>query len=373
MKIVHIITGLNNGGAEGVLFRLCTHDKNNQHVVISMMDKGKYGALLEKQGITVHCLMLNRNNINFKSLTKLYRLLKQLKPDVVQTWMYHADLIGGLTARFAGYKNIFWNVRNTELKKGSSKNSTIYIAKASALLSHVIPKKIVCCAVNASDIHSELGYDKKKLTVISNGFELNKFSPNDECRNAVITELSLDKVSDIIGMVGRFDPQKDHTNLIKAVHIVVKSRPNLKVLLIGKDMNEDNKTLLDLIKNLNIGKNIIFLDQRTDIPAVMNAMDLHILSSLYGEGFPNVIAEAMACGTPCVTTDVGDSALIVGDLGWVVPVGDSKALANAIITGIKEKDNKAKWLSRKQAVRQRILNNFDISSMVKNYDDVWKT
>lgn len=372
MKIVHIITGLNNGGAEGVLFRLCTHDKQNQHIVISMMDGGKYGPLLEKNGVEVYCLSLSQGKISFKGLMNLYKLLKKFNPDVVQTWMYHADLVGGVLARLAGNKNIFWNIRHTELKKGLSKKSTIYIAKISSLASYFIPKMIICCASNAAEVHQNLGYDKRKLTVIHNGFELDRFLPDETLKRLITDELSLGLSSDTIGMVGRYDPQKDHMNLMRAVDIVLKSRPELKVLLVGKDLNNSNNELLSKIKHLDLKDSIYFLDQRSDIPAIMNSLDLHVLSSAYGEGFPNVLAEAMACGIPCVATDVGDSALIVGDTGWIVPVSDSEKLANAILLALKEKENKQQWTLRKQAAHRRISDNFDITTMVEGYNNIWK-
>jgi len=372
MKVLHIITGLNNGGAEGVLYRLVTNDEKNEHIVISLMDAGKYGPLLEENGVEVHCLSLSQGEISVKSLIKLYKLLKEVNPDIVQTWMYHADFIGGLIARLAGNNNVFWNIRQTELKKALSKKSTIYIAKISSLASYLIPKMIICCANNAAEVHQNLGYDKRKLTVIHNGFELDKFLPDETLKHLITDELSLDSSSDIIGMVGRYDPQKDHMNLMRAVEIVLKSRPKLKVILVGKDLNTNNSELLSKIKCLDLKDSIYFLDQRSDIPAIMNSLDLHVLSSAYGEGFPNVLAEAMACGIPCVATDVGDSALIVGETGWIVPVSDPEKLANTILLALKEKEHKQQWTLRKQAAHRRISDSFDVTTMVESYNNIWK-
>ena len=140
-NIVHIITGLSDGGAEAVLYRLCTNDSNAKHTVISLMGMGKYGSLLEQAGIEVYCLNMPAGRVTISGLRRLYSLLKQLKPDAVQTWMYHADLIGGVAARMAGIKNVYWNIRHTTLEKGKSKKSTIYIAKICAFLSRWVPKK----------------------------------------------------------------------------------------------------------------------------------------------------------------------------------------------------------------------------------------
>lgn len=370
---MHIITGLNNGGAEGVLFRLCKHDKKNEHIVISMMDMGKYGSMLLESGIEVVCLNLSPGRVTLAGIRKLYKIIKQNKPDVVQTWMYHADLIGGVIAKFAGVKNIFWNIRHTTLEAGHSKKSTIYIAKLCALLSYFIPKKIVCCANKAVEIHSALGYSKKKMQVIANGFELDRLVIDKQLGESIRTELALDSGCFVFGMVGRYDPQKDHVTLLEALSILREKEIEFKCLLIGRDLDENNLVLSNEIKRLNLKDNILLLEQRSDIPAIMNALDIHILSSSFGEAFPNVLAEAMACGTPCVTTDVGDAAVIVGSTGWVVPHKNPVALAEYIEKAFLEmQDNYKDWQERKYNCRRHIEENFSIDTMISKYHDAWK-
>lgn len=370
-KILHIITGLNNGGAEAVLYRLCTNDNENQHVVISLMDFGKYGPLLLDKGMDVYCLNMPQGKVTLKGLIKLYKLLKELTPDIVQTWMYHADLIGGVVARLAGIKNIYWNIRHSTLEKGLSSKSTIYVAKTCAFFSHFIPKSIICCASNAVIVHTALGYSKKKINVICNGYELDQLFINEDQGNAVKKEFSLLNVPVILGMVGRYDPQKDHSNLLNSLSELRRKKIDFKCLLIGKDLNSSNAVLNSQINELCLTDNIVFLDQRSDIPSVMNALDIHILSSSFGEAFPNVLAEAMACGTPCVTTDVGDAALIVGDTGWVVPPRSSVLLSNAILLACTERENIDDWGLRKLAVRERIVNQYSIENMIYKYHKVW--
>lgn len=370
-KITHIITGLNNGGAEAVLFRLCVNDLDNQHIVISLMDLGKYGPLLLDKGIDVHCLNMPQGKVTLKGLIKLYKLLKKLKPDVVQTWMYHADLIGGVVARLVGIKNIYWNIRHSTLEKGLSSKSTIYVAKCCAIFSHFIPKSIICCASNAVLVHAELGYSKKKMNVIGNGYELDQLFINEELGNAVKEEFSLFNVPVILGMVGRYDPQKDHLNLLNSLSILKKKGVNFKCLLVGKDLNNRNSVLNSQINELCLTDSIVLLDQRSDIPSVMNALDIHILSSSFGEAFPNVLAEAMACGTPCVTTDVGDAALIVGGTGWVVPPRKSEELAASIQLAINEGFDTVAWQTQKLEARQRVVEKFSIENMIDSYKAVW--
>lgn len=369
--ILHIISGLNNGGAEGVLYRLCKYDKKYQHIVVSMMDEGKYGPLLREAGVVMYCLNMPQGRVTFSGLWHLFKFIRQHKPDVVQTWMYHADLIGGVVARLAGVRNVFWNIRHTTLEPGKSKKSTILIAKLCAYLSSFIPKGIVFCAQEAVRVHSELGYKASKMTVIGNGYDLAIFNPNDDLSLRFKTELNIKTNTALLGMVGRFNPQKDHFGLLTALSII-KDRPShFKVALIGRDLNSSNSGLNDQIKNLGLEENLLLLDQRIDVPAVMNGLDIHVLSSS-SEGFPNVLAEAMACGTPCVTTDVGDAALIVGDTGWVVQPKDPQVLANAMLEAMEEQQNNPQaWQVRKQACRERIVNNFSIEKMIEGYHQVW--
>lgn len=371
MQVTHIITGLNNGGAEAVLYRLCTNDTGATHTVISLMGMGKYGPMLEEAGVTVHCLNIPQGRVTFGGLRKLFSLIKSGKPDLVQTWMYHADLIGGVIARLAGVKKVFWGIHHSSLEVDKSKRSTILVAKLCALLSKLVPTSIVCCADEAMMVHVAVGYDKSKITVIYNGYSLDQFNINAETGSAVKQELNIAHVSIVLGLVGRFDPQKDHANLLGALVLLKEKRKDFVCLLVGTGMNAGNTELYKQIQSFGLSDQVHLLDQRPDIPAVMNALDVHVLSSTT-EGFPNVVAEAMACGTPCVTTDVGDAALIVGDTGWVVPPSNSVRLFEAIVKALEEKQSSAEaWSARQQAARQRIEDNFSIETMVYKYHRVW--
>ena len=142
-RITHIITGLNDGGAEGVLYRLCTHDTENCHVVVSLMDDGKYGPLLRAAGVEVHCLGMPRGRVRVKALWRLWQLFRSQQTDVVQTWMYHADLIGGMIARLAGISALCWGIRHTTLDRECSLRSTIFVAQLCARTSRWMPRVIV--------------------------------------------------------------------------------------------------------------------------------------------------------------------------------------------------------------------------------------
>jgi glycosyltransferase involved in cell wall biosynthesis len=371
MKVLHVITGLNNGGAEGVLYRLCKYDTEHEHVVVSLMDKGKYGLLLEKEGIEVLCLNMPQGRLTLSGVWALFQRLRNDKPDVVQTWMYHADLIGGGVALIAGIKNVFWNVRNTSLMPDVIKRSTIFIAKLCALVSGRLPKKIIYCAHKAKLAHEMLGYKAGRGVVIGNGYDLAQLTYDAAASSLLRSEIGVLPNEILIGMVGRFDPQKDHNNLIKALSLVKNTGLPFKAILVGKGLDYSNSQFLQCIEEYRLSEHIILLEQRNDIATVMSAMALHVLSSL-DEAFPNVLAEAMACGTPCLTTDVGDAAIIVGDTGWIVPPSDPKALAKAMLEAMDEKQNDPQaWQARKQACRKRIVDHYAIDRMLTDYRRIW--
>jgi glycosyltransferase involved in cell wall biosynthesis len=216
-----------------------------------------------------------------------------------------------------------------------------------------------------------LGYRENKIVVIPNGYDLDHFSPNLEARQRLRAEWGIADNLPLLGMVARYDPQKDHVNLIKALGMLKKSGKEFRCVLVGTGMDLSNSELVALIEDEDIEDRVLLLGRRLDIQKVMNAIDLHILSS-YGEAFPNVLAEAMACGTPCITTDVGDAALIVGETGWVVPPKNPEALLQTIAEALDEWQKPGKWDERKIAARERINDNFRIQNILETYVREWQ-
>jgi glycosyltransferase involved in cell wall biosynthesis len=370
MRVCHVITGLKDGGAEAVLYRLCKHDQVNQHKVISLSGFGKYGPMLVALGVSVTTLNMSSGRPNLWAFIRLISLLRHEKPEVVQTWMYHGDLFGGVAARLAGIRSVVWGIRHTTLEFGKSKKMTIWIAKILAKLSWWLPAKIVVCAKRAIDIHEALGYDRDKMLFIPNGYDLTDFQPgldpNDELRTSLVSDLSIP----LIGMVGRFDPQKDHANLLDALAILRNRGLVFQCVLVGSGLRSSNPQIMRWITQRGLTDYVQLLGQRNDIPNIMNALDLHVLSSS-AEGFPNVVAESMACGTPCVVTDVGDAAYIVGDAGWVVQPLDAKALAEAIAANLPIVMDCEQSGYHSSRAKNRIKEHFSIELMVSRYSAVW--
>lgn len=372
MKVIHIITGLENGGAEGVLYRLVTQDTTNHHIVISLTDMGKYGNLLSSSKIKVYCINMKKRGM-LLCLYSLYRIIKEIQPNVVQTWMYHADLIGGIVARIAGVKKIYWNIRHSTIDSGHTRKSTVLIAKLNAYLSYIIPNKIICCAYSALEVHSNLGYKSNIMKVIPNGYDFSQFNIDQDYRNKFRQEIGVDSNVFLIGMVARFNPQKDHKNLLEAFEAFSKDKikGNIKLILVGDGINQENKVLVNLINKLDLVEDVILLGPRNDINRVMNGLDIHVLSSYAGEGFPNVVAEAMACGTPCIVTDVGDSKLIVDKCGWIIPPSSSQALFNAMKCALLEFDDCKAWEIKKNKNSEFVKSKFSIDEIVSFYNSEW--
>lgn len=372
MKIVHIITGLKNGGAEGVLYRLVSHDKLNDHIVISLTGEGKYGSLLRNRGIEVFCLEISKDKISIKPLIKLYKILKKANPEIVQTWMYHADLIGGLVARSLGIKKIFWNIRHSNFDPRYTKPSTIKVAKICSKLSYFIPYKIISCSDLSLNPHIDLGYTNDRFIVINNGYDLENFKININSRNNIRKSLKIGNLP-VLGMVGRYNPQKNHKGLLEALSRVSKQGYQFDLLLVGEGLNQGNNEILEAIKLHELEYNVHLLDQRNDIPDIMNALDIHILSSSFGEGFPNVVAEAMACGTPCIVTNVGESKTIVAKFGKVIEPDNIDELTKAIIQFIDLlKSNQEDWQYKRLNGSEFITESFSIDKMINSYNEAWK-
>ncbi len=372
MKVVHIITGLNTGGAEVMLRELLKHSPRPEFEsqVISLSDIGPIGKSIRESGFGVSSLGMRPQLPDPGALWRLSRRLKRLAPDVVQTWLYHGDLVGGLAARLAGIEAVAWGIHISQLDAPQSKKSTLATVKAGALLSRFVPKRIVCCAQSALELHEKIGYDPAKMVVIPNGFDLSQFQPDPRARSSLRKELGVPNETPLVGLIGRFHPQKDHENFISAAKIVAQSDPRTHFVLIGVGSQWSNAQLRGWIENAGLKERFHLLGRRDDMPRLSAALDVLALSSSYGEAFPLVVGQAMACGVPCAVTDVGDSADLVGDTGRVVAPRDPQALAQAIGELLALSAGQRKALGER--ARRRIEERFSIESVAARYHELYR-
>jgi glycosyltransferase involved in cell wall biosynthesis len=350
LLVLHIISDLQIGGAELMLYRLiksdCGDDGNVKinYAVVSLGGTGPVGEWLIEHGIPVYALNIKRIFNAPMGLFKLYKIIDHLKPDIVHTWMYHADLLGGIAARLNN-RLLVWCVRATNVSAGWSKG-TILLRHICALFSYWLPEKIIFAAEASRSEHIKIGYSASKCLVIANGFdvvELNNLAPNRDVSRGALN-IGADNI--VIGTVGRFNEVKDYPNFIEALGIVGRSFTNIHILMVGKDLDFNNLYLTNLISLAGMNGRVTLLGNRLDIPACLAAMDIFCLSSL-DEGFPNVVGEAMSLSIPCIVTDVGDAAEIVGDTGIIVSKANSSALASALLRLIN--------LSQKQRDQMGVL------------------
>lgn len=368
-----IITNLATGGAEMMLLKILQriHRGRFQVAVISLVDKGEVGPRIEALDIPVFSLGLKRGAVPTPlALFRLVGLLRQLRPDVVHTWMYHADLLGGTLARLSGFRRVIWGIRHSDLSTASNKRSTLFVVRVCALLSTLIPSRILSCSYRARSVHEGIGYHKGKINVIPNGFELDRFIPDATARASFRRELGLPLDCKLVGLVARFDPQKNHLGFIDAAAEVVRHCPDTYFVLAGKDVDHTNGELCAAISERGLVGRMYLLGRRDDVPRLMSALDV-LASSSFGEAFPNVLGEAMACGVPCVVTDVGDSAEIVGDTGCVVAPEDMRALGQQLARILQLPSEERHQLGLK--ARQRVAAEYEIGHVVGLYEAFYES
>jgi glycosyltransferase involved in cell wall biosynthesis len=296
-------------------------------------------------------------------------LLRSREPDVIQSWMYFANVLSGLVVRRGGTP-VVWGIHNMSFEQvGIASRLCAYAGGANA---RRLASFVVNCSQHSSDLHAKLGYSGVRNKVIPNGYDPSAFRPDEKARRATRRSLGLDDRTFAIGSIARWHPHKDIPTLLRAVRIAADKGVPLRLLLIGGGLDADNKELAAEIAKNGCVDVVARLGMRDDVADLARALDLHVLSSR-SEAFPNVVAETMLSGTPNVVTDVGDSAYIVGDTGWVVPAAGAESLGGAIVEAWKEWSSKARdWQKRQSSARNRIAREFTFEKMADEYVKVWR-
>jgi glycosyltransferase involved in cell wall biosynthesis len=371
IKIVHIIASLNIGGTEMMLYKLLPRMRNDrfENIVFTLKEKGSLSKDFESQNIRVYNVLGMGGVLRFSALIKSLNIFRQINPDLIQGWLAHGNLVAEIASIFLPYKlSTLWNIRYTNLSKGETKRSVLFIIKLLSILSF-LPQKIVFNSKAGADDHCRMGYRSDKSCIIPNGFDTKLFSPSEKNRSCVRSELNISEEAVLIGLIGRFDPLKDHSCFLKAGAMLLSSKQGIFFLLAGREVDWQNRQLKQLIEKLGMSENVFLLGECRDVHRITAALDIATCSSV-AEGFPNVIGEAMSCGVPCVVTDVGDSAWLVGDSGIVVPPRNHKTLCEAWLKMIEMGSEKRRVLGEK--ARKRIEDHFSIQMIVKKYEQLYE-
>ena len=373
MKIVYLSTGLNMGGAEVMLYNLLANlDRDRfEPTVISLINQGIFGKKIEQLGISVHSVGMLQGKPSIKSIQNLLKLLQQIQPDLIQGWMYHGNLAAQLANFFRVRKTpILWSIHHSLHSISKEKPLTQAIIRFGSWTSKYV-SQVAYVSEKSQNQHQKIGYAKDNGCLIPNGFDTSQFQPNPQARQKFRRELNISDDIFLIGSLARYHPMKDHANFFRAAKVLLSKFPETRFVAIGTNVDYENKTLTDLIAELEIVDKVYLLGQRLDIPQITPALDILTSSSAFGEAFPLVLGEAMSCEVTCVVTDIGDSAWIVGDTGKVVPPKNSKALAQAWQETIELEPEVRRQLG--QAARNRIVEKFSLDTIVKQYENLYES
>jgi glycosyltransferase involved in cell wall biosynthesis len=370
VNILHVIIGLEAGGAEHVLRRLVESHRGSRqfrHSIVSLTECGKLGEQLRAEGVDVRALGMRSLLGAPRVALRLSRMMRAQRPDIVQAWMYHADLMGGLAAKSVGIKNIIWGIRSADMIQGTA-YTTFVIRRICALLSHWLPARIICAAEAARIAHEAIGYDTSKMLVIPNGFDVPAIECLGQLRQNMRAQCGWKGDEFVIGCVGRFNYYKDHANFVEAAGILAASNPAARFLMIGKGLDPANDELRALILRTGVADRFQLLGFRADVSNWLAAMDVFCLSSR-SEGFPNVVGEAMSIGIPVVSTDVGDVRVLMGDTGHIVPKENAAALSAALAEVMAAAP--ATTRDSGQRGRQRIVQEFSMTQTRERFESVY--
>ena len=373
IEVMHVITSLDVGGAQTVLARLVSGDRAGSvvHRVVSLKPGGTLRPCVEAGGIPVRDLGVGRKPSAPGGLVRLAGEIGAVRPDVVHSWLYHADLLATLALALSGQRKatrLVWGIRSSERDMRQSPRGTRYIRQVLPLLSSRTDL-VLCNSEAGRAAHERLGYRPPRWQVVPNGLDTERFRPRRDERAAIRAALGLSEASFAVGMCARAEPVKDHDTFVKAAGVLARAAPEARFVLIGAGTDEAGSALDRAIAASGIAERFVRLGQRRDIDRLNAALDIATLSSV-SEGFPNALMEAMACGVPCVATDVGDSASIVGDTGFVVRPRDAEALAAAWERLRREgRDTREK---RGAAARRHVVARYALATMIEDYRTLYR-
>lgn len=364
LRVLHLITAAETGGAETFLCRLLSRLPRERFKsrVVCMVRPGHVGGRIRALGIPLATLGMRRGLPSVGAVRKLMEMLQDFQPDVVQTWLHHADLLGLVAARLAVESNLVWNLRNSRLD--AAPWTTRAVVWLCARLSR-LPEAVLTNSETARDQHRALGFRPRRFEVLPNGIDCGEFRPDPAAREALRKEFGISPETPLAGMLARHAPMKNHAGFLRAAALVLKELPEARFLLCGTGVTQVNRELMAQVNQAGLRGRVILAGYRQDAPRVLNALDALCVPSAYGEGFPNAAAEAMSCGVPCAATDTGDAARVVGDTGRVVPPNDEPALSRALVELLTLPPDQRTALAGR--CRQRIATEFSLDAAARAY------
>lgn len=362
---LHIIGSLEIGGAEMTLCKLIetTDPKIINHVVISLLPPESLQHRVKATGARIVSLNMARNRLTLTDICRLAKLIKKINPDLVHTWMYISDIIGGLATRLAGTFPVIFSIRHGSFK--GDKARTVLLAKITAWLSHLIPQRIIACSTAAAELHRQSGYAADRLQIIPNGFTI---KDNSTLRGKLRAHLGVNESAILVGMIGRYVPAKDHNCFIKAAALVKKQFSQAEFVLCGAGVEKNNHSLVSVIDAAGLANCCHLLGNQAEIDWILADLNF-LVSSSSSEAFANVIGEAMAAGIPCVATNVGDSAHIVGNTGIIVPPDEHEPLAQGMLQMLQK--TSAELAEMGMQAQKRIVQMFSLPAVARCYEKMY--
>ncbi len=331
--VLHFIHGIGGGGAESMLRNLARQtDRRRWRLVVVAMRAATRPVEAEelRQACDAFYALEEDSFLSRAALSQLWRLLRRERPAVVQTWMHHADLVGGVVARLAGVRRIVWSIHCREITRapGEASWKTALLCRLLPLAARVVPSRIVSCSQAAIEDHARLGYPRARMEWIPNGIDTQRFHPSVAARLETRERLGLGAQAPVLGFVGRFHEMKNLPLLLRAFSLLTPRLPEAVLVMGGVRLEDLDAECRALAAALPSPDRVRWLPFQHDPERFYPALDVFTLSSRT-EACPMTILEALACGVPCVATDVGDCALLIGQAGQVTPPADVEALAGA--------------------------------------------
>jgi glycosyltransferase involved in cell wall biosynthesis len=368
--VLHTITRLHTGGAETMLAKLIEADLDLRPVVLSLLQPGVVAGRIRSQNVSVRSLGMREGVPSLVAFAQLIREARRVRPDLVQGWMHHGNLAATCASWAAPHRPpVVWNIRHSLVALAHQKPLTRAVLRLGAGLSRTTAAVVYNAKVSAHQ-YETFGFDPGRTVVIPNGFDCEHFRPRPEARSLLSQKFGIDERVQTIGMVARYHPMKDVDNLVEAARRVRASGLDAHLLVVGRGFDQAPPEVETTARAALPPDRLTLAGESHDVARWLSGLDVFVLPSAWGEGFPNILGEATACGVPCVATDVGDSAWIIGPCGSVVPPRDPEALARALARMLELDPEQRRQLG--QAARARTIELFSLHRVAQQYEALYE-